>query len=325
MTEPESLVVERSVPVQAAADAVFEAVVDVENWPQLLRGVVHVERTVRDETADEAQIWVLRGTDAVATWTSHRSLDRAARRVAFRNDPPAGPTTKSGGEWRVTEAEDGGCVLTVRHTLTPRPDVPAAAVEEMAAGVAKHSEAQLDELRQAVEQRDELAELTITFDDPLFIGGTAEDSYELLYRADQWPDRFPHVTRIDMTEDDRGVQFFDMDTLTPDGRAHTTRSVRICMAHHKIVYKQISLAPLLTAHRGHWLFEQTPEGVIATARHSATIKPAALDMLFPGATVQDARRYLRKVLSANSVSNLRFAKEYAEERAERALRERLDG
>lgn len=324
MSKPESLVVERSVPVQAPADAVFTAVVDVENWPQFLRNVVHVERDVHDETSDEVRIWALRGADAVRSWTSLRTLDRTELQVSFRNDPPAGPTTASGGEWRVEETDDSSAVLTVRHTLTPRPDAPAGAVEEMAAGVGKHSEAQLEELRQAVEHRDELAALTIAFDDPLFISGTAEDSYELLYRADQWPDRFPHVTRIDMTEND-GIQFFDMDTVTPDGRAHTTRSVRICLPHHKIVYKQISLAPLLTAHRGHWLFEETPEGVIATARHSATIKPAALDMLFPGATVRDARRYLRKVFSANSVANLRFAKEYAEERAERALRERLDG
>ncbi|HET6635348.1 MAG TPA: aromatase/cyclase [Streptomyces sp.] len=324
MSKPESLVVERSVPVQAPADAVFAAVVDVENWPQFLRNVVHVERDVHDETSDEVRIWALRGADAVRSWTSRRILDRTELRVSFRNDPPTGPTTASGGEWRVEETDDSSAVLTVRHTLTPRPDAPAGAVEEMAAGVGKHSEAQLEELRQAVEHRDELAALTIAFDDPLFISGTAEDSYELLYRADQWPERFPHVTRIDMTEND-GIQFFDMDTVTPDGRAHTTRSVRICLPHHKIVYKQISLAPLLTAHRGHWLFEETPEGVIATARHSATIKPAALDMLFPGATVRDARRYLRKVFSANSVANLRFAKEYAEERAERALRERLDG
>jgi hypothetical protein len=100
--------------------------------------------------------------------------------------------------------------------------------------------------------------------------------------------------------------------VTPDGRAHTTRSVRICFPNRKIVYKQIGLPPLLTAHLGHWLFEENPEGLIASARHEATIKPSALSLLAPEATVQDARRYLRKVLSANSMSNLRIAKDLVE-------------
>jgi C7-C12 aromatase (ARO/CYC) len=321
----EAHVVERSAVVQAPADAMFDIIVDVENWPQLLSSVAHVERTVHSDSSDEAQLWVVRGHDQAATWTSFRTIDRDAMKVAFRNEPPAGPTTESGGEWSVERTGDDSCVLTVRHSYVPKDGVPAAAVDEMAAGIGKHSEAQLEELRFAAENREELAELTIDFEDPLFIGGTQEDSYALLYRANEWPDRFPHVTRIDMTEDGNGIQFFDMDTLTPDKRPHTTRSVRVCMPFHKIVYKQISLAPLLTAHRGHWLFTETPEGVIASARHVATIKRSALDLLFPGATVQDARNYLRKVLSANSVANLRFAKEYAEGIADQKAQERRNG
>ncbi|MBL1106857.1 aromatase/cyclase [Streptomyces sp. 5-8] len=324
VSKPESHVVERSITVRAPADAVYQLVVDVERWPQLIRSVAHIERTAHGAASDEVRVWAVRGHDQAASWTSYRDLDHEARTVAFRNDPPAGPTASSGGEWRVREGADGTSELTVRHTFVLADGVPAAAAAEVSAGVGQHAEAQLGELAYAAEHREELAELTISFEDPLFIGGTAEDSYALLYRAREWPDRFPHVTRIDMTEDERGIQFFDMDTLTPDGRAHTTRSVRVCMPHHKIVYKQISLAPLLTAHTGHWLFTETPEGVVASARHTATINPDALDLLFPGATVQDARAYLRKALSANSVSNLRFAKEYAEELAERRARERAE-
>ncbi|MDO0926688.1 aromatase/cyclase [Streptomyces sp. TG1A-8] len=324
MSKPESHVVERSTAVRAPADAVYELVVDVERWPQLIRSVAHVERTVHGAESDEVRVWAVRGHDRAAAWTSYRTLDRAARTVAFRNDPPTGPTRSSEGEWLVRETAGGTSELVSRHTFVLADGVPEQAAAEVAARIAEHAAGQLEELAYAAEHREELAALTISFEDPLFIGGTAEDSYALLYRAREWPDRFPHVTRIDMTEDERGIQFFDMDTLTPDGRAHTTRSVRVCMPHHKIVYKQISLAPLLTAHTGHWLFTETPEGIVASARHTATINPDALDLLFPGATVQDARAYLRKALSANSVSNLRFAKEYAEERAERRARERAE-
>jgi hypothetical protein len=119
-----------------------------------------------------------------------------------------------------------------------------------------------------------------------------------------------------MTEDVKNIQFFDMDTKTQDGRPHRTRSVRICFPHTLIVYKQIGLPPLLSAHTGHWKFTPVPEGIVVSARHTATIKPSALDLLRPGATVADARRYLRKQLAANSMGNLRLAKAFAEERAD---------
>ncbi|MEU7040258.1 aromatase/cyclase [Streptomyces varsoviensis] len=305
---PDAAVV-RSTVVAAPADVVYDTVADVARWPQLLSSVVHVEHTPgADPGTDEVEIWALRGENQVRNWTNHRTLDRDALRIGFAN-----PLAE--GEWRVEARDDGTATLTVSHDFA----VPAAA-----RGAVPHIEAQLAEFQEAAERHAELAELTIEFADPLFIGGAPRDAYELLYRAEQWPDRFPHVTRIDMTEDVPNVQFFDMDTLTPDGRPHTTRSVRICFPHGKIVYKQISLAPLLTAHTGHWVFEETPEGTLAEARHTATIDPANLELLKPGATVQDARAYLRRVLSANSVANLRFAKEYAEDIADNGRKETVD-
>lgn len=308
MTKPEPHVVERSIEIDARPEAVYGLVEDVGSWPQWQAPVVHVERRFVDATHDEAEIWALRGGENVRHWTARRTLDPVGFSVSFHNGPEPGPITDAGGAWRVA-ARDGGAVLTVRHEFSCS---DAAVAESVAAGIDTHSGAQLARFKEVAEDQQEFERLTIGFEDPLFIGGTAEDSYELLYRADEWPDRFPHVTRIDMTEDGNGIQFFDMDTVTPDGRAHTTRSVRICFPHHKIVYKQISLAPLLTAHTGHWLFTETPEGTVASARHTATINPAALELLSPGATVADARAYLRRALSANSVANLRFAKEYAE-------------
>jgi len=48
---------------------------------------------------------------------------------------------------------------------------------------------------------------------------------------------------------------------------------------------------------------------------TVTIKPEALSLLGPDTTVDGARRYARRVLSANSMKNLQIAKAYAEERA----------
>ncbi|BFO18369.1 hypothetical protein SHKM778_47570 [Streptomyces sp. KM77-8] len=94
--------------------------------------------------------------------------------------------------------------------------------------------------------------------------------------------------------------------------------MRVCLPGNKIVYKQISLPALLDGHTGHWVFTETPEGVVAHARHTATIKPSALPLLGEGTTVADARKYLRRVLSTNSLQTLRYAQQFAEERGHAA-------
>ncbi|WP_285500537.1 hypothetical protein [Actinokineospora sp. NBRC 105648] len=91
--------------------------------------------------------------------------------------------------------------------------------------------------------------------------------------------------------------------------------MRICLPGNKIVYKQIKPPATMTAHTGHWRFTETPEGIVLGARHTCTIRPEGMSLLGEGTTVQGARRYLRKVLSANSMGNLRLTKAYAEELA----------
>lgn len=303
MAAPSSVVVENSVVVAAPAAVVFDLLVDVSAWPQLFTSIIHAERDVTD-TGDVVQAWQLRDGERVIGTRSHRAVDPDRHRISW-NDERVDGSTVTTGQWEVTAADADAVTVTVRRELA------ADAVQD-ASWYEGADAALLAELKSALDRHEELDQLMISFEDPLFIDGDVAEVYDVLYRADLWPSKFPHVKRIDMTEDVPNVQFFDMDTVTPDGRAHTTRSVRLCFPTGKIVYKQISLPPLLTAHIGHWLFTETPEGLIASARHAATIKPSALPMLGEGTTVADARRYLRRVLSANSTSNLRIAKTQVE-------------
>ena len=45
-----------------------------------------------------------------------------------------------------------------------------------------------------------------------------EEVYEFLYRASEWPQRVPHVDRVDLTEDAPGVQVMAMDTRTAEAQ-----------------------------------------------------------------------------------------------------------
>ncbi|MEU9111244.1 SRPBCC family protein [Streptomyces sp. NPDC048483] len=310
--------IECSTDAKGPAGLAFGLMADVSRWPQYFSAVVHTERA-KDGSAeagaeqDRVTVWALRGGDAVRHWTSRRTVDRAALRIGFENETAPPGLDRADGEWTFADTAEG-TAIGLRHRLTPAEGTPASEVERLAGEFEAAGRRQLAELKAAVERAGELAELTVEFEDPLFVCGTVEDAYRMLYEADRWPEWLPHVARLDMTEDVPGIQFFDMVSVSPDGNEHTTRSVRICLPHDRIVYKQISLPPLLEVHTGHWEFSPTPEGLVVSARHTAVIKAGALHLLGEGTTVADARRYLRRVLGNNSMTNLRLAKAYAEEK-----------
>lgn len=305
-----------SVTVAAPANAVFDLIVDVARWPQFFTTIIHTKVEAGDgDATDVVRCWGVRGRDAVRVWSARRWIDTGALRIDFDNDPPPPGVRSQQGRWTVEATGDGTCEVSLSHAFDCGDDVPAEIAERIAAEFAKHSAAQLAELKDAAERAADLDELVIGWEDTLFVSGDAADAWVVLYEADKWPERIPHVASIDMTEPAPGVQFFDMDTSTPDGRAHTTRSVRVCFPHELIVYKQTTLPPMLEAHTGHWRFAQTPEGVIVGARHTVTLKKSALSQLGPDTTVAAARRYARKVLGTNSMKNLQIAKAYAEERS----------
>ncbi len=104
-----------------------------------------------------------------------------------------------------------------------------------------------------------------------------------------------------------------MDTVTPDGAAHTTASVRVCFPGTRIVHKQTRLPALMAAHTGEWRLTAVRGGVAVASAHTVVLREEAVpDVLGAGATVADARAYVREALSANSRITLERAKAFAE-------------
>ena len=304
--------IDHRVAIDAAFETVFDLVTDVARWPQFHRPAVHAELVHSNEKGDLIQYWSLVDDATVRTWRTVRQTDRPGRRITFTYMDPESPATQIRGEWVFTELAPNRIQAELRHFVTAPDDADLSPLLDR---LNQDSKEHLETLRDTAERRAELDELVLSFTDPLFVAGSIEDAYDYLYRADLWPERIPHVVGLTMTEDVPNVQFFDMDTKGPDGSVHTVRSVRICLPPNLIVYKQIALPAMLDAHTGHWKFTVVPEGVIAEARHSSTIKPTALSLLGSGTTIGDARRFLRRLLSGNSMSNLTLAKKFAEERA----------
>ncbi|WP_410612265.1 SRPBCC family protein [Amycolatopsis sp. lyj-109] len=208
---------------------------------------------------------------------------------------------------------EGTSKVRLRHDYHAATDDPAdlAWIDQ---AVDRNSHVELAALKDTAEAA--ASDLLFSFDDTLEIDGSARDVYDFINEARLWRERLPHVARVDLTEDTPGLQVLEMDTRTQDGSTHTTRSIRVCLPHRKIVYKQVQVPKLMTLHTGHWLFEDRPGGgVTATSRHTVRINEDTItEVLGASADVAAARAFVRKALSTNSLATLGHAKNYAESR-----------
>ncbi|MFI8238052.1 aromatase/cyclase [Streptomyces sp. NPDC085866] len=302
-----------TVDVQAPPEAVYAIVSDVAQWPLRFAPNVHVEHLERTATTERIQIWATANGE-VRTWISRRELDPAARRVTFRQEVSSPPVAYMQGEWIITPAADGTSHLELTHDFRAVDDDPAG-VEWITRATDRNSAAELDAVRALAEQYARLGELELTFEDTVRVDGSADDVFDFLYQAQEWPSRLPHVDRLELQEDTTGIQVMSMDTRTADGSVHTTRSIRVALGRERILYKQTETPALMTAHTGEWSLAADGDGVLVTSRHSVTIRAEAVaKVLGERATVADARAFVQKALSTNSTTTLRHAKAYAEAR-----------
>ncbi|MHA5051051.1 aromatase/cyclase [Streptomyces sp. SD15] len=299
------------VDVAAPADVVYGLIADATRWPWYFSSNVHVEQLDFDGRSERLRMWAT-ADGQVRSWTSSRQLSPQDRRITFRQDPPAAPVESMLGTWTVEEVDARHSRLTLLCDFTVEGDDPAG-VAWVEKAVDSNSRTELGNLSRIAEQWSRLDELILVFEDSVRVRGGAELVYDFLYWVADWPERVPHVSRLDVTEDEPGVQMVSMDTTTADGSTHTTESVRVCFPHAgRIVYKQTVTPDLLTAHTGEWSVVPDETGVTVTAQHSVVLREENVEaVLGPGATVADARRHVRESLGRHSLATLELAKRHA--------------
>lgn len=294
---------EHVITVPAPPDTVYDLIADAERWPAIFTPTIHVEY-MSPGPADEQRlrVWAFAG-DAVKCWVSHRTLDKAERRVSFRQTSPAPPVAAMRGEWTVFPAGEGSRVV-FRHWFSATSD-DETILDKIEEVVDHNSQAELTSLRDAAGR----AHLVVDFEDEVAIGAGQENVYRFLARAEEWPELIPHVTRVALTEEPPGIQLLDMDTAARGGDIHTTVSVRVLLPPGTIVYKQTTLPPFLTSHVGSW---HVREDGTTVARHTVVLKEEAITaMLGPDATVEQAAGLVRQSIGGNSKATLRRARELA--------------
>jgi aromatase len=305
--------VEHRTSIDAPADEVYRLIADVRNWPHLFPPTVYVDYLERSAGSERIRIWATANGD-VKTWVSRRELDQDAKRIEFRQEVSAPPVAAMGGTWLIEPDPAGGSLVRLLHDYRAVDDDPndLAWIDR---AVDRNSRSELAALKANVETATATGEARMfSFEDTVTVDGAAADVYDFLNDAQWWKDRLPHVSRVVLTEDTPGLQVLEMDTRTKDGSTHTTKSVRVCFPHERIVYKQITLPALMTLHTGYWRIQDAPAGgLTVTSQHTVVINPENITaILGPGAGLVQAREFVHRALSANSTATLGHARDYAE-------------
>ncbi|WP_326654741.1 MULTISPECIES: aromatase/cyclase [unclassified Streptomyces] len=298
--------------VAAPAGAVYGLIADAVRWPLFFPPNVHVQQLESDGTTERLRMWAT-ANGRVKSWTSRRVLSPGERRVEFRQEVSASPVKTMGGTWIVEPLAAEQSRLTLLHDFTVDGDDPAG-VEWVERATDTNSRAELENLRKLAERWAQLDELVLSFEDSVRVDGPAGPVYDFLYRVQDWPRLVPHVSRLDLVEDEPGVQVMSMDTTTADGSSHTTESVRVCFPDEgRIVYKQTATPALMAAHTGEWSVVPDGTGATVTSQHSVVLREENITkILGPDAGVTQARRYIREALGRNSTATLNLAKQHAE-------------
>ncbi|MCG8916941.1 aromatase/cyclase [Actinokineospora sp. PR83] len=306
--------VEHGIDVDVPADAVYRMIAEVENWPLIFPPTVLVEHVERGEHDERIRIWATANGEP-KDWTSRRTLDPVRRVITFRQERSAAPVAAMGGAWVIEPRGAAGSRVRLLHDYRAVDDDPES-LAWIDQAVDRNSRSELAALKRNVEQAAEAAELTLSFVDSVPVEGTAKDLYDFVNEAGKWRERLPHVAAVDLRETTPGLQVLRMDTLTKDGEQHTTESVRVCFSGHRIVYKQTTLPALMDLHTGRWDFTEDGQGTTtASSQHTVVVnRDNIAAVLGEQATVQDALRFLREALGANSRATLGHAKAYAEAR-----------
>ncbi|MEH1056784.1 aromatase/cyclase [Micromonospora sp. CPCC 206171] len=297
--------------VAAPPEVVYELVADVRRWPVIFEPTVHVRHLERTPGVERFELWA-QVNGRVNTWASRRDLDPAGLRVTFRQERSQAPLTSMGGDWTFRPVSGGRTEVVLTHRFTV--DGGEEQLAWMNQALDTNSARELAALARVAELGHPVDDLVFSFTDRVVLPGvSAADVYAFVRRSDLWPQRLPHVGRVSLSEPQPDVQDMEMDTVTAEGRSHTTRSIRLCLPG-QIVYKQVVPPGMLLGHAGSWEFADGPGGAEVQARHSVAVDPAAIDaVLGAGSTPADARRHLRDVLGRNSRATLEHAGRYARE------------
>ncbi|MET8650094.1 aromatase/cyclase [Nocardia aurea] len=311
---PAEYTTRHSVEVAASADHIYEVIADAQSWPIIFPPTVHVRREPGPDGAESLDIWAT-AQDTVKTWRSRRELDARNHTVTFRQLVSAAPVASMSGTWRVDSTGDGTSTLTLDHRFSAVGDDPDS-VAWIQRALDANSDAELAAVAATAVGRSDGSLVSLAFSDTVAIASPAQPIFDFLYRADLWPERLPHVSRVALSSVD-DAQILEMDTVNSAGEAHTTRSYRVVTDRFELAYKQTVVPDGFLAHHGKWTLEENGDTTVATSHHHVQLDLERLRARLGATDREDVEQRVRAALGGNSVATLQAARAFTE--AERSL------
>ncbi len=124
-------------------------------------------------------------------------------------------------------------------------------------------------------------------------------AYQAIYEMDKWPEKLPHVKRIETLYNDGIYQEFLMDVLSDSGMIQV-RSIRRCIPDEGITFFQPKPPKFLKHHCGGWTFKNQATGCIVTTWHQWNLEPKIAHDLFPAKDNATTEERITNVLLAHA-------------------------
>ncbi|MEU2744300.1 SRPBCC family protein, partial [Streptomyces sp. NPDC007095] len=195
--------VEHEITIAAPAPAVYRLLAEVTNWPRIFPPTIHVDRVEHDGSQERIRIWATANGEA-KNWTSRRELDPEALRITFRQEVTAPPVAEMGGTWIIEPLGENESRVRLLHDYRAVDDDPHDLLW-IDRAVDKNSRSELAALKKNVEFAHAAEEVTFSFEDTVYVDGSAEDVFAFINEANRWSERLPHVATVRLEEDTVGL------------------------------------------------------------------------------------------------------------------------
>jgi ribosome-associated toxin RatA of RatAB toxin-antitoxin module len=284
--------------IAAPAEFLYGLVAEAPAAPWVFPATVHVEFLDRDPAEERLRIWAADG-DNVRSWTSHRRLDRAGRRVAFQQEEPAAPIAFMRGEWLVEPLAEARSRVSLTHDFSAAGDDPAAlaGIESMVDRISAGQLAAMERFAALGAGRGGRGPLSFT--ETAELPCPVETAYAFVHDFAAWADLLPEVERASVRDAGHGLLLVDQTRREGGGRTRTTRSAHVCFPGSHIAFKEMTPPALVAAHTGSWRFDKSEGGCRVVVRHVVAPRYAALaERLGGDPTDEAATGYLRRVIGA---------------------------
>lgn len=288
----------------ASADEIYRLIADVTIWPVIFEPTVHVQHQYRTEHNERFQMWGLAGNN-MRTWVTHRDFSPDVYQVTFRQERTLPPVTAMSGMWSLHPIDSGQTDLTLEHRFSVADNDDMDTVSSL---IDRDSIKALAVLARFTQLGHPINELIDTFCDTLVVNCSVDQTYDVICRAEVWPEQLPHVARVELSEPEPGVQQMELDTVTADGESHSARLVRLCSANSTIAEKQLGPGNMTLGHSSLWTFTRLAHGTEVSVTHTVAIDPEAAHRVMGNEnTLARARSYVRDTLSSHVRATLTHA------------------